>query len=158
MKFRFCVLFSFIFFCEGLLAASSIQDATQTVYVYRPSSFSSWGRTIVVSLNGIASTELTNCTFSKLKLPVGIYRFDASLKPWPFDRSAETISISVNVTSAGPTYIGYYPNDLSVSEVSATFTSYSDVKGRYPRFLGVTYPEVASKEILSCSAVKSMHE
>lgn len=159
MKPSFCILFLLVSLSTNLLAASSDQNATQTVYVYRPSDFSLWGRTVVVSVNGIASTELTSCTFSKLKLPSGVYRFDVAVKPWPFDRSTEGASITVNVASDKPTYIGYYPNWLSAAEISATFISYPDIKkGSYPRFFGIAYPEVATKEMVSCSAVKSLNE
>lgn len=159
MKLRLGILVFLVSSSTNLLAASTDQNAIQTVYVYRPSVFSLWGRTIVVSVNGIASTELASCTFAKLKLPSGVFRFDVAVKRWPFDRSAEATSITVNVASDRPTYIGYYPNELSASEVSATFISYPDIsKGRYPRFFGIAYPEVAAKEMVSCSAVKSLHE
>lgn len=157
MKFRFYILLSLVFSSFNLLAASSDQDAMQGVYVYRPSAFTSWARTIIISVNGIAITELTSCTFAKLNLPSGIYRFDAELKPWPFDRSAGATSITVSISADRPTYIGYYPNELSAPEVSATFISYPEIsKGRYPHFFGVAYPEVASKEMVSCSEVKSL--
>lgn len=159
MKLRYCILFFLVFLSTSLLATPSDQNAMQTVYVYRPSAFSLWGRTIVVSVNGIASTELTSCTFAKLKLPSGVYRFDAVIKPWPFDRSTGATNITVDVASDRPTYIGYYPNELSAPEISATFISYPDIsKGRYPHFFGITWPDVAAKEMVSCSVVKSLHE
>ena len=60
MKWNRCILFLFVSFSNNLSVASSDQNAAQTVYIYRPSAFSSWGRTVVVSVNGIASTELTS--------------------------------------------------------------------------------------------------
>lgn len=159
MKPSFSILFLFVSLSTNLLAAPADQKATQAVYVYRPSAFALWGRTVVVSVNGIASTELTSCTFAKLKLPSGVYRIDVAVSPWPFDRSTEATSITVNVASDRPTYIGYYPNELSAAEISATFISYPDVKkGGYPRFFGIAYPEVAAKEMVSCSQVKSLNE
>lgn len=159
MKSRFCVSCLLAILSAGVLAASADQSSTQDVYIYRPSAFSSWGRTIVVSVDGIASTELTSCTFAKLKLPRGVYRIEAVLKPWPFDRSTGAASITVSIASGQPTYIGYYPNELSAAEISATFISYPDIsKGRYPHFFGVAYPQVASKEMVSCSLVKSLHD
>lgn len=158
MTSRYCVFFLSIFSCAGAIAASSDQNVMQTVFVYRPSSISSWGRTNVVSVNGIASTELTNCTFSKLKLPVGIHRIDMALKPWPLDRVTTAPSLTVYVSPYGPAYIGYYPYELSPSEVSATFVFYSQIKGHAPAFIGLARPEVASKEMVSCSAVKSLNE
>jgi len=159
MKFHFCTLLLITFFSSSLLASPSDQNEKQDVYVYRPSSFSSWGRVIIVNVNGIPSTELASCTFAKLKLPSGIYRFDAALKPWPFDPSTGAASIIVSIASDGPTYIGYYPNELSTTELSATFISYPNVSiGRLRHYFGVTHPEVASKEMVSCSAVKSLHD
>lgn len=115
MKPIFCILFLFVSLSTNLLAASSDQNATQTVYVYLPSAF------------------------AKLKLPSGVYRFDVAVKPWPFDRITKATSITVNVASDKPTYIGYYPNDLSATEISATFVSHPDIrKSSYPRFFGIT--------------------
>jgi hypothetical protein len=132
----------------------------QTVYIYRPSAFDLWGRKVFVKIDGITTAELTSCTYAKLKLSVGMHTIEVELKPWLFDGSSskEHMSLVFNVMQNQPLYIGYYPNNLSASEIASTFILQSKIGGAYPRVLGTTRPEIASKEMVSCSNVSSLHE
>ena len=141
-------------------ASSAPPAKGPTIYVFRPSSFDSWARTVVVGVDGLATAELGNCAYARLSLPIGEHLISVAMKPWPLDKPAslQPLEISLGISDAKNLFLGYYPSQLSAAEISSTFISYRIAKDRYPQHFGTVHADVATKAMLECTEVKALHE
>jgi hypothetical protein len=160
-------LLQLIFSAIVLVPSASLAIERQiTVFVFIPSSLAIIWRSATVSTNDLATVELGSCSYARLTLPPGVHKFAVKRDPDFFgEYFPGSIDIRVPMVGTGPYYLGYYPQPLSPQEIADRFIDYRTldqsqrgfISSKSTTFLGVVYPEVATKEIYKCNEVKALN-
>ena len=166
------ILFTFLFLLAmqlsiGVQATEGVRQIT--VFVYLPSSITWTTGSATLKINGLATSELTRCSYAKVRLPAGIHRIEVAWNSGFFEGNSHRtpIDILLPMLEKDNYYLGYYPYALSSEELAEIFIDYRSQNRSTPlpgyrdrvrktfTYLGSVKPEIATKAIYKCDQAKT---